>query len=876
MNRIIIPALILLLAVAAAAAPEASASGKPAKKVLLIYSFSEPLRMPFAIPFRRQMNESPYKCDFTVLELHRQDGTRTPDWRNTLLTVLPDIKAGRFDAIVAQGDQAYRLVSDFAAELPPETPLIFAQSMTFDGIPQQHPNTTGNIVYLAPGATVELARRIFPERGNVILVTNGTWSGIHLEKRMRVFMKNHPSLTLTTLRGEEISSREALRAIRELEDSGILIYFGWFDKETQKIDLRDELLNQISIKSTIPIFKLLDLEAPQYGVIGGVVSGSWQDVGMDTARRLIQALDGRPAAEIPLTELETRSVVNHEMLKTLGISEGLFPRNTVFLGKKESFWTKYQNEIIFAMALIIAVLLFSSLLLVLFLLGRRSAYRSEQILKRLPLRFLVADEKGEVLLCRIGERENEWVNEEVKLRTLDDLSDKTAVPLIKMKIREVLATGERALVDFRYSGSYRSAIVSALPDSLFRRKVAIWISQDITALMETQAKLAGSRQDLLEALQQAQEANKAKSYFLATMSHEIRTPLNAVIGFSELLKTGNLPQKEQDEYLNAINLAGNSLLSLINDVLDLSKLEAEQTVITPRPTDTVRLLDEIRTVFLYKVQQKKLFFHTSYSSGIPLLKLDNLRLRQILLNLIGNAVKFTEQGGVTLTADFRQNGDSGGGTLTIRVEDTGIGITPEAQKRIFEPFVQGDAVRDTHAYSGTGLGLTISLRLAERMGGRILLESEAGRGSCFTLVLKHVEPAEPETDEAETTAAPPHPELRRNRILLVDDVPMNLKVLQAMLRKLGVESECALSGEEALDILRKDPNFTRILTDLWMPGMGGAELARKIHENPATADLPVVVVTADTQMPEEKMRVFQGVIQKPISRESLLKILDPA
>ncbi|MBS1370700.1 MAG: response regulator [Lentisphaeria bacterium] len=380
------------------------------------------------------------------------------------------------------------------------------------------------------------------------------------------------------------------------------------------------------------------------------------------------------------------------------------------------------------------------------------------------------------------------------------------------------------------------------------------------------------RRELTTALRTAQEANRAKSSFLATMSHEIRTPLNAVIGFSELLQTGELSKAEQVEYLAAINLSGNSLLNLINDVLDLSRLEAEQEVIAPEPTDVERLLQEIRAVFQYKVQQKGLYFRIDCPGGIPVLRLDRLRLRQILLNLAGNAVKFTEHGGVTCSVLFRRGGS--GGLLSVSVRDTGIGIQEEVQQKIFEPFVQGDTVRDTHVYQGTGLGLAISRRLAERMGGAIRLESEPGGGSSFTLELADVELAEPAAEDGEKAAEDAVPGIPKRRVLLVDDVPMNLKVLQAMLRKLGLESRCAASGQEALELLRREPGFGLVLTDLWMPEMDGAELAEKIHEDPATAQLPVAVITADTLNYEKPMDGFQSVLHKPVTMEKLTEFFN--
>lgn len=391
---------------------------------------------------------------------------------------------------------------------------------------------------------------------------------------------------------------------------------------------------------------------------------------------------------------------------------------------------------------------------------------------------------------------------------------------------------------------------------------------DVTEFNAIQKKLT-------TALQEAQAASKAKSYFLATMSHEIRTPLNAVIGFSELLKGGDLSPEEQMEYLDSINLAGNSLLRLINDVLDLSKLESEQMVLMLQPTDLSALFREIQAVFQYKVQEKKLFFRMDCPNGLPLLKVDNLRLRQILLNLIGNAVKFSEQGGITLAADFRPGRDAARGTLFIQVRDTGIGIAEEARHRIFKPFVQSDTIRDTHVYGGTGLGLAICHRLAERMNGKIMLESEVGKGSCFIVRLDEVEPVTDSGERPAAACAEAPTDLQKLRLLLVDDVPMNLKVLAAMLRKLDVESVCAGSGGEALNILQDDRNFEVVLTDLWMPGMNGVELAKKIRQNPLTARLPVIAVTADAESRDNfAIEHFAGLLLKPVTLEKLNEILD--
>ncbi len=433
-------------------------------------------------------------------------------------------------------------------------------------------------------------------------------------------------------------------------------------------------------------------------------------------------------------------------------------------------------------------------------------------------------------------------------------------------VRQAFATGKSAEVEFELHGREYAIKAEPVFDEAGTIRNIIENAIDIT-------EVNASRRQLEKAVRAEQAANRTKSYFLATMSHEIRTPLNAVIGFSELLKNGGLAPEEQAEYLDSINLAGNSLLRLINDVRDLSKLEAEQTILTPQPTDLAELFREIEAIFQYKVREKKLFFRTSIRGMLPVLNLDSLRLRQILLNLIGNAVKFTEYGGVTLEVDFRRPDGPERGTLTIRVRDTGIGIVPEAQRNIFEPFVQADVARDTHVYKGTGLGLTICRRLVERMNGVISLESEPGAGSCFTIELPGVETTGAAEEDGRRSDPLPRPPSNR-RILLVDDVPMNLKVLSALLRKAGMEPVAASSGDEALRILeREQPDL--VLTDIWMPGMSGPELAREIRKHPRFRDLPVVAVTADIEVGTNfALEDFSGVLLKPVTIEKIGKLLE--
>ncbi len=385
--------------------------------------------------------------------------------------------------------------------------------------------------------------------------------------------------------------------------------------------------------------------------------------------------------------------------------------------------------------------------------------------------------------------------------------------------------------------------------------------------------LSRQKQELQAAMEQAQAANRAKSYFLATVSHELRTPLNAVIGFSELLQSGDVPPEERKDFLRSINFAGTALLNLINDVLDLSKLEADQMNMVFTKTDVAALVAETTSVFRLKAQEKDLSLSVDCSQLKLPIYVDHLRLRQVILNLVGNAIKFTAEGGVAVSAGFAADDKTGTGTLTIRVADTGIGISPENAAKVFEPFVQDTGTRGTRIYEGSGLGLAISRRMISRMGGHIDLESTPGVGSVFTVRIEKLR-YDREPVRSASPSVVPDDSVGGNlqgRVLLVDDVPLNLKVLQAMLKKLGIDSVCASSGHEALDLLRRDREFDLILSDQWMPGMDGFEFAKKVAEEEPISSIPVVAVTADAQALAGPESPFRDILLKPITRESLKK-----
>ena len=372
------------------------------------------------------------------------------------------------------------------------------------------------------------------------------------------------------------------------------------------------------------------------------------------------------------------------------------------------------------------------------------------------------------------------------------------------------------------------------------------------------------------------EKTMSKSYFFSTVSHDIRTPLNAIVGFSEMLKAGFETEAEREQALDSIIVSGRTLLGLINDVLDLSKLESGKMQIALEPTDCPRLLHGVMDAF--RISGKKPGLELRCEIGeMPALMLDPQRLRQIVFNLVGNAVKFTEKGHVTLRANYVRMEDSEKGVFRLSVEDTGCGIAEEDLKRICSAYVQVGAKLARNG--GTGLGLAICNQLVKAMGGELKVTSALGKGSTFEIVLPGVQATvlAQTSAPAATGKVPAAPSRPVQRILLVDDSKMNLMVLKALLKKAGdYETTLAMDGQEALKALEEAgaKPYDLVLTDMWMPNLDGEGLVKDIRANSALSSLRVLVVTADVEIREKAAKMgFDGILLKPITTAALEQTL---
>jgi len=378
---------------------------------------------------------------------------------------------------------------------------------------------------------------------------------------------------------------------------------------------------------------------------------------------------------------------------------------------------------------------------------------------------------------------------------------------------------------------------------------------------------------LEQAKRGADKANRAKSEFLANMSHEIRTPMNAILGFADLLQS-MVTEPQAQSYLNAIATSGKTLLSLINDILDLSKIEAGKLELHYDPVNLRLLIQEIQHIFHIRATQKGLSLQVEISDSLPVtICIDEVRLRQILFNVVGNALKFTEQGAIKISVRTQLYPTSNGEKLwlEIAVEDTGIGIAQDQRERIFEAFVQS-AGQSNRKYGGTGLGLAITRRLTYMMGGTVLLKSQLGKGSIFTFVFPEVSP----TDETivvvgELDQDDDFNQFDPGTILVVDDVESNRELIRGYFINTHHSLLFAEDGIEAIRLAQAH-HLDLILLDLRMPRMDGREAAQHLKEDEQTQNIPIVILTASSQ-PEEQSEVeniCQGFLRKPVSRPQLI------
>ena len=514
--------------------------------------------------------------------------------------------------------------------------------------------------------------------------------------------------------------------------------------------------------------------------------------------------------------------------------------------------------------------------------------------------ILAVDGDGKVILAnrRLGEMWNippELIaseSDEILLRSVQGLFVDPDAFLEKVSYLydhcHETSRDEVALIDGRIFDRY-SAPMFGPNDRYFGR---VWYFRDITEhkraeeqLRNYAAELEAANESLEKSNRLAEAANRAKREFLANMSHEIRTPMTAILGFSDLAASPNVPYQERREFLAGIQRNGKALLELIGDILDLSRIEADRLTLERADCPLRQIIDDLLPVVQFQAEQKGLALELDYAFPLPeTIHTDPVRLRQVLTNLIGNAVKFTERGAVRITVRCTRETD-GPGRMQFAISDTGIGIPADKIGELFDPFTQVDASA-SRRYGGTGLGLAISKRLAKALGGGVEVTSQLGEGSTFTLTIdvgplngvrmlqsSHASPtAEKELPSVE------HEVPMHGRVLLAEDVPDAYVVLRRILQGMNLEVQVAENGRLACEMAEKSQAegkpYDLILMDIQMPRMNGYEASRWLRQHGWKG--PIVALTAHVLVADREKCLEAGCddyIAKPFQNRAVLEMV---
>lgn len=451
--------------------------------------------------------------------------------------------------------------------------------------------------------------------------------------------------------------------------------------------------------------------------------------------------------------------------------------------------------------------------------------------------------------------------------------------------KEYIETRNKALIGYgreveciRKNGRTFPAEFSVSLAEQGNKEVFIGCFKDISEKKRDEKRMIEAFNQIQKAQQEAELASKSKSEFLANMSHEIRTPMTAILGYIDLLKENEkLQETEALEQISVIEKNGQYLLNIINDILDLSKIEAGKLELEYGPVSIFEKVDNIKNLLQAKLVEKKLDFIVEYDFPLPAkVSMDQIRVRQILINLLGNAIKFTQQGQVKLKVSWLKESS----LLQYEVQDTGIGMTQEQMQSVFASFEQADN-SITRKFGGTGLGLAITKRLTEMMGGSISVESEYGKGTTFKVEIAAEQLGNEMLSKAPVLNSQKIVEVKNNnqlsgKVLLVDDNITNLTLISKILKKMNLEVECCMNGQEAVDmLLTKGLPFEAVLMDVQMPVMDGLTAAGILKQN--NYDKPVIALTANTMNGDREKCLAAGYNEfasKPINRKELFAILN--
>lgn len=722
---------------------------------------------------------------------------------------------------------------------------------------------TGYLYSYDVRSNLDIVNRLYPDTKNIALITDNTYGGIALQTYVKKEMENISGFNLILIDGRKNNIYDNVEQIKSLPPNTVILMGTW------RVDVNDghfvgnQTYSMMSANPRIPVLTLSAVGLGHWALGGYIPDYDNRSMGKDLAHQAMDIL----TEKVPLDELRPNIVPNiytfdAQKLKEFNIDRKNLPPHYVLINNEENFFTKYKFEILISVTAILTIFLIMALIFFLRMKKLKDSLQDLQednvlIMNNMQssIRFIKPDFsvkwQNEINFpCNptFGE-DNCFLAENAKLPFC------THCTVVKaMRTRQPVEVTRNCNED----GQFIHVLSTPVFDDKENLLGVVFKKEDVT-------KQKMVEHELRQAKEKAEESDKLKSAFLANMSHEIRTPLNAIVGFSSLLAVTE-DQDERLEYINVINTNNDLLLQLINDILDLAKIEAGTLDFTYDDVDVNRLLTDIEQTSHLKVKPE---VRLEFTDKIPncILNTDKNRLSQVINNFITNAIKFTDEGSITF--GYRHENDQ----LYFFVKDTGCGMTEEGAKQIFTRFVKLNSFAQ-----GTGLGLSICEMIIKKMNGEIGVDTELGKGSTFWFRLPDTILGKEKKfyDEAVVNEVVPiaiHSEPdRKPRLLIAEDNDSNYILFKSMLK--DYELYHAWDGEEAVEYYHKyKPDI--ILMDIKMPRMNGYQAVEKIREKDRV--IPIIAVTAYAFGDDEK-RVkdsgFNEYISKPINPEKLLNVID--
>lgn len=784
----------------------------------------------------------------------------------------------KFDLIVASDNNALDFLITYRDSLFPGAPVVFCginDYFKYHFEPAQE--YTGVSEDLDIFSTITVGLKLHPGTKKVVIITDATETGLINLGLVRKITGKFPDLKFIELHA--LTAAQLSASLKQLEDDTIVLALAFFRDQEGKTFSARESMEFILSSSKRPVYTVWDFYMTSGTVGGKLLSGRLQ--GENAAKLAGRIMNGEKAGAIPVIESPTAYMFDYTGLQKFGITESQLPDGSLVTGRPDTFYSRYGNY------LWVGIGLFSIQMVVIGLLWWNIARRHQEEAARSKAEQQ-ADETNEMFtlfmrhspvyvfikeVTTAGSRvlqASENFKEIVGIagsdmigKTMEELFRPEFAAKISADDRDVIATGEVLKINEELNG--RSYTTIKFPLVQGETTLLAGFAIDITERKQAE-------QELLQAKAAAESANTAKSQFLTNMSHEIRTPMNGLLGMTQLLEMTELTE-EQRGYTTSLKQCGNNLISLMNDILDLSKIETGKIDIILADFSLKQCIYDTVQLQNFVTHEKGLKLEVDVSADIPcLLTGDQLRVKQILLNLIGNAIKFTNQGSITVSAQIVEQHETSV-LVCLGVRDTGIGIAAESLEHIFKPFTQEDGTI-SRRYGGTGLGLTISRKLAERMGGTITAESTQGVGSCFSVTLPFLISTTITIPQAAPVATDQDSDCPQLRVLLVDDDKVNTTFGAGLLKKLGHSVTTADNGKQCLAALEK-AEFDIVLMDIQMPIMNGEEALFEIRakEKGTTEHLPIIALTAHSMRGDMERLLaagFDGYVSKPMNIEDLV------